>query len=35
MVDHDIRLNKLYPKFGIRGKALDLLTSYLKNISIN
>ena len=30
-VDHDILLDKLYRNFGIRGKPLDLLTSYLKN----
>ena len=30
-VDHDILLDKLYHNFGIRGKPLDLLTSYLKN----
>ena len=29
-VDHDILLDKLYRNFGIRGKSLDLLTSYLK-----
>ena len=30
-VDHDILLDKLYRNFGIRGKPLNLLTSYLKN----
>ena len=30
-VDHDILLDKLYRNFEIRGKPLDLLTSYLKN----
>ena len=30
-IDHDILLDKLYRNFGIRGKLLDLLTSYLKN----
>ena len=30
-IDHDILLDKLYHNFGIRGKPLDLLTSYLKN----
>ena len=30
-VDHHILLDKLYRNFGIRGKPLDLLTSYLKN----
>ena len=30
-VDHEILLNKLYRNSGIRGKPLDLLTSYLKN----
>ena len=30
-VDHDILLDKLYRNFGIHGKSLDLLTSYLKN----
>ena len=29
-VDHDILLDKLYRNFGIRGKPLNLLTSYLK-----
>ena len=29
-VDYDILLDKLYRNFGIRGKPLDLLTSYLK-----
>ena len=29
--DNDIRLNKLYRNFGIRGKPLNLLISYLKN----
>ena len=33
-VDHDTLLDKLYRNFEIRGKPLDLLTSYLKNRSI-
>ena len=30
-VDHDILLDKLYRNFEIRGKPLDLLTSYLND----